>query len=40
MLTAPGIAARAIFPDDDSESHASATVIVLTLFAQLQHLVT
>jgi hypothetical protein len=40
MLTAPGIAARAIFPDDDPESHASAAVIVLTLFAQLQHLVT
>jgi hypothetical protein len=40
MLAAPGIAVRAIFPDDDSESHASPTVTILTFFALMQHLLT
>jgi hypothetical protein len=40
MLAAPTSTALAIFADDDSESHASATVTLLTSLAQLQHLVT
>jgi hypothetical protein len=36
----PGSTALAIFADDDSEAHASATLTVLTLSAQLQHVIT